>query len=128
MSTRDLLGFFIAPIALIFTGWAIKEHALWSTLASATVPWFCTALALAMLVVGSTCTLLQCSPARIPAGRAAAVAAVVLVAIGVGLGVDAVAYNGARDLVASIGEWLGFAVLLGVVFWLPRVSPAESLT
>ncbi len=128
MTARDIAAFVLIPLVLLVAAWVIKMFPLWSFLGNATVPWFCTALALAMLIVGVTCILLRCLPDAIPARHAALVVTGILVVIGIGLAVDGFAYEEADDWLASIGEWSGFAVILVGVFWLPRLrAPAPGV-
>ncbi|MEM6749413.1 MAG: hypothetical protein AAGA57_09180 [Planctomycetota bacterium] len=126
MTTRHIAGFFLIPLVLLVAAGAINALSLWSFLGNLAVPWFCTALAIAVMVLGVTCLLLQRPPSTIPARRAALVVAAVLVILGVGFIVDAFAYARPADWLASAGEWVGFAVILAGVFWLPRLPNPPS--
>lgn len=130
MTMRDIAGFILIPLVLLIAAGAINALSLWSVLGNFTVPWFCTALALAVLIVGTTCVLLQCPPSAIPAHHARLVIAAVLLIIGIGLAVDMFAYSEyeSADRLASVGEWVGFAVILIGAFWLPRLRVPASET
>lgn len=126
MTARHIVGFVLIPLVLLIAAWTIKTFAVWSFLGNLTVPWFCTALVIAVLVVAVTCLLLERPPAAVPAHHAVLVVVAVLLIIGVGLIVDMFAYGKPNDLLASIGGWIGFAVILSGVFWLPRVRDKAS--
>ena len=122
MQMRDAAGLFLIALALLAAATVINLLSLWSFLGNLTVPWICTSLAIAILIVGATCVLLRCAPSDVPARHAALIPAAVLLILGVGLIVDLLAYAVPEDWLASVGEWIGFAVILVGAFWLPRVG------
>lgn len=126
MTTREIAGFVLIPLVLLIAAGTINALSLWSFLGNFTVPWFCTALALAVLIVGVTCLLTQRPPSSIPTRHAALVVAAVLLIFGIGFIVDMIAYDESADWLASVGEWVGFAVILVGAFWLPRLRAPAS--
>ncbi|MEO0586168.1 MAG: hypothetical protein AAF078_00860 [Planctomycetota bacterium] len=121
MTTRHVAGFVLIPLALLGAASAVNALALWSLLGNFVIPWFCTAVAIATLIVGVTCLLSQSPPSAIPARVAVFVVIAVLLILGIGFVIDLIAYAQPGDWLASLGEWVGFAVILTGAFWLTRV-------
>ena len=121
MATRDVVGFLLFPLVLLFAAWLIEERGLWDQLANSTVPWFCSALAIAVVLLGVTCLVVRRVPSELPTHLAVAVVAVTLVVFAVGMVIDSRRF-GRLDWLASFGRWAGFAVLLGGVFGFPLVK------
>ena len=128
MTPRLIAGFFLISLALLLAASSIGQFSLWSRLGNATVPWFCTSLALAVLIVGVTCLLLERPPSAIPVRHSVFVTIVVSVLLGIGLVLDGIAYGTLPDRLATVGEWLGFVAILAGAFWLPRLRTSESGT
>ena len=127
MSTRDTIFFLLAPLVLIITAALINSFQLWSFLGNYTVGWLCSALALALLIVAATARLAGTSPASIPRPGMLVAMTGTSAAVGIGMLIDSFAYGIPPDWPASIGEWIGFTLILGVSFWLPRVPPDSKL-
>lgn len=127
MKSNEWAYFILLPLLLLITACAIHTCRLWSYLANFTVPWFCSALALALLILGVSCFLLQCTPAQIPLLRVRQIILAILLILGLGLIVDLFAYGESRDWLASIGEWVGFMVILLGVFKLPRTQDKTNI-
>ena len=125
MATRDIVGFLLFPLALLLSAWLIEERGLWDQLANTTVPWFCSALAIAVLLLGVTCLSVRRAPSELPKQLVVAVIAVTLAVFAVGVVIDSRQF-GTLDWLASFGSWVGFAVLLVGVFVLPRWIPRRS--
>ena len=120
-----LISFVLLPLLLLFLGWAIQEGMLWSDAANHTVPWFCTAVALAQVTVGIV-TGLRGQPGRLPL-RARVLTIVILNAIlAVGCLVDAQYYSNPDDLVPALLEVLGFTVILTGLFALHGSGRSEA--
>jgi len=126
MNTRELLGFTIIPIGLLIAAIAINSLSLWSFLGNLTVPWLCTALAISLLIAGSTSLLSHCRLAEIPAPVAVLVVLGVALVVGIGLLVDLFAYELTEDWLATLGEWFGFLGILAGVFVIPRLAAKPS--
>lgn len=86
------------------------------------MPWLCTAIAVAVLILGTTCVVIQCQPSSIPKSIAFRLVVGVLTIFGIGMIVDWFSYNVPDDWLASVGEWIGFAIILSTVFTLPYVG------
>jgi uncharacterized membrane protein YdcZ (DUF606 family) len=65
--------------------------------------------------------LVQSPPRDIPLAAAALVYAAVVGVVGVGMVIDAFTFDELDSLPASLGEWVGFAVILAVLFLAPRL-------
>lgn len=126
MNWKQTIGLVCVAVGLLIAAAAIDVYELWSVLSNCTVPWFCSALAIALLVMAGTCFLTNAAPAEIPKSRVEA--AIVGPSVGVGLGmlVDAATYGTAGDWGGSIAEWAAFTVMLGVVFWIPRINKTNN--
>lgn len=113
--TSIALGLLIAAVL-------INNFKLWSLLGNFTVPWLCSSLAIAMLLVAMVSALTGYSPATIPVSRVLVVIVGTSVAVGIGMLVDAFSYSVPRDWAGSLAEWAGFMMIVIVVFWIPRES------
>ncbi|HEU4396065.1 MAG TPA: hypothetical protein VFS92_10905 [Planctomycetota bacterium] len=125
MSRSPGLALAAIAAALVFTGWAIRGGLLWSTGGSTTVPWLCTALALALLVAAATGALCGRPLREIPLGVRLTVAGVASVVLGAGLIVDAVGYGLHDDWMPTAAEWAGFTVLVLLALLLPNARRCE---
>lgn len=120
MSASDKFGIPAAALCLLVASAVIQEYSLWSTLGNYTVPWFCTVLAIAFLIVLSTAMVCGSEISRIPPSRVLVTCIVSSLAVGIGMFVDAEAYVSDPEWMVSAGEWFGFTAILAMVFWLPR--------
>ena len=126
MKTRDVLGFVLVPLVLLVAAWMINTFQLWDFLANMTLPWFCTAVAVSVLLLGAVCVVLEVSPTAVP-GRVAVMVVVGTMAIfGAGMVVDFLFYVRPDDWAASVGGWIGFGAVLGGVFTLPQLRPRSA--
>ena len=122
MRPKDISALIGTAIVLISAAGITQAYQLWSFLANYTVPWFCDALAISLLLVVLTAVLAGTSAADIPISRVLVVIAGSSIVVGVGMLLDSVSYTILPDWTASIGEWLGFTIMLIVVFWIPRTK------
>ncbi len=113
--TSIALGLLVAAVS-------INNFKLWSLLGNFTVPWFCSSLAIAMLLVAMVSALTGYPPATIPVSRVLVAIVGTSVAVGVGMLVDAFSYIVPKDWAGSLAEWVGFMMIVIVVFWIPRES------
>jgi hypothetical protein len=123
---RMVIAVVLVSAALIAVGWMVGTNMLWRTVADLTVPWLCSALALALLIVGAVSAICDRSPASIPRNAALLTYLGVVVVLGTGIAVDAAVYRGWTGLFSSLAEWLGFAVILLGCFWIPRLGSGEA--
>ena len=124
-------GLALAAIAgvLVFAGQSVAAAQLWSTASNFTVPWLCTALAIALLVAAGTEALRGCPLREVPLGVRVAAGAVASVVLAVGLLVDIASYGAREDGFATLAEWTGFSALLAFVLLLPgrpTAAPASQ--
>jgi|GEM_PF-4464860 len=121
MKISELVGFLGTAIALLIAA-VIRAFSLWSFLGNMTVPWFCAAVAVALLLVLMTAVLSGSSPRNIPMGYALVVIIGTSVILFLGMVIDAIAYHAsARLLPVSAAEWLAFTIILAAIFWMPRI-------
>ena len=126
MALRNPLIGVAAALGLLLSALIIQRFQLWSALASYTVPWFCSTVAIALLLVTMTSWLSGCTPAQIPISRAATVVVGVALATGVGMLLDGISYGSRSDYASSIGEAIGFVAVTAVLFWIPRTEGTTS--
>jgi hypothetical protein len=125
MQTRDIVGFILVPVVLLAAAWLISDYQLWNPVASLTIPWFCTALALALLVLGATCLIVGAAPAAVPMKAALVIYGVTVIVVAVGLVVDGLDDLDGGTALTSLVEWVGFSLILLAVFMAPRLGPSE---
>lgn len=106
----------VALVVLLFgAALVIQEHSLWSRIANFTVPWFCSALALALLIVLLVSGLRGQKPSELPwlavIGTVLGVGAVLFA----GIEVDDATYPLGRHIEGTRWEMAGFVgILLGL--------------
>ncbi|BCX46972.1 hypothetical protein HAHE_08800 [Haloferula helveola] len=125
MPIRESVTLLAASGLLLVAAAVTSDFSLWSDPANETVPWFCGALAIALLIVTLTSALTGCRVGELPRSRVLGVAIGVPLILGIGLVVDAISYGFTDDRVTIIGEWLGFTVILIGLLWLPRLRPRD---
>ena len=122
MNFREILGLLAAAVVLLLAAAIVDACQLWSFLGNCTVPWFCSVLAVGLAIVVLTSLLTGKPPATIPHIRAAMVVLVSSVVVGAGMLIDGLSYapRPPNDWTGSLGEWVGFTLVLAVLFWIPR--------
>ena len=68
MKAKDLFGLIAAAVTLLAAAGVTHACGLWGFVGNYTVPWFCGALAVAVLILAVTALLAGTSPVDIPAG------------------------------------------------------------
>ncbi len=126
MKTQDTVALLITAVALLVAAGVTHEYALWGSAGTYTVPWFCGALAVALLVLILTATLTGCTPGTIPLSRMLVMLIGTSSIVGIGMIVDTLSYGMSGDWTGIIGEWAGFTVMLAALFWVPRFGPERS--
>lgn len=116
MTTPRLLGHLFLPVVFLAAARCIREDRSWSSAAAPTIVWLCSAIAVALAVVGATALIAHDAAGRIPRRAGVLTATVVIGVAGIGLLVDN--WN-ALDTAAfriAAAEWLGFATILAALF------------
>ena len=122
MNLRQTFALLALAVALLLAAVLIRSLALWSALANHTVPWFCSALAIAVLLVVLASLLTGRQPGKIPPAVAWWVTGGTSAALGIGMIIDAQNYQIAlRDAGASIAEWAGITAIVGSLFILSQL-------
>lgn len=129
MPFQQLILQIAVALALLLMGWLINVAMLWSALSNFALPWLCTAIGLALLLQTGVAAVRGDSPKDVPFKVARGVIVVVLAFYIVGLILDGWAYGAfgpdnhhQLDWAVSLGEWVGFALLLTGVFALPKMG------
>lgn len=126
MNWKQTFGLVCVALVLLIAAAVTDVYQLWSVLGNCTVPWFCGALSIALLLMSGTCLLTNAEPGAIPKSRVEAVIIGSSAGVGLGMLVDSVSYGPLGDWGGSLGEWAAFTVMLGVVFWIPRINSAND--
>ncbi len=126
MDHQRLVGFVLTPIVLLAIAWLIRTGSLWTSAGSTVLPWLCTALSLALAIVGATCALLSVKPSQIPLPTAACVIGSIMIVYAAGIIVDESSLQLKGDLLELGAEWLGFGAMLAGAFFLPRTMDDAS--
>ena len=122
MNWRQVALLLFAALLLLTASVLINAFNLWSLVGNYTIPWFCSAMAIGICIVCITCLLTENSISSIPISCVAAIVIATSVISGVGMLVDELTYVCPKDWMASIGEWLGFTIILIILFWIPRLT------
>ena len=105
----------LTALLLLVAAWLIESYSLWSRINNFTVPWFCSSLALALLIVLVVCGLRGQAPSELPwlvVVSTFLVTAVILVA---GMEIDSDKYE-LSGVAGSRWELAGFlGMLLGLL-------------
>ncbi len=120
MKFTNALGLVLVAAALLLAAWLTRSFALWGTVANYTVPWLCSAIAIAILIVDAVCVLSQADPGALPTSRAVWTWILVMAVFGVGLIVDYYTFPTETGWKAAAAEWIGFGVILAGAFWATR--------
>lgn len=122
MTIQSVLGFTLLSFLLLLAGLFVGQARVWSVGADPTIAWFCSAAAIALIVVGATSLLCQTAPGRIPRRSSLLVWITVVIIVGAGLFIDGWDKRTTFAFRVGIAQWLGFAALLFVLFEVPRAS------
>lgn len=114
-----VVGLLIVVVLLLGSAWLIYEDKLWSQTANLTVPWFCSALALGLLIVLIVCGLRGQGPAELPWIVIAGTVVVTGAVLAVGCEIDNQTYT-TSGIVGTRWELAGFVVLLLGLFMVAR--------
>ena len=122
MKLLDLLNYVIVAVVLLALGWVIKKAELWNFYNTLSVPYLCSAIALALMLVAVTALIYQKPVSEIPIIIGAIVGGVVIVLMGILVFVNSWNNWGSQLFWTSIAEWLGASVILVMAFVLPRLK------
>ena len=145
MKTKDALAYFLVVLAWILLAAAISHLDLWSAVCNWTIPWLCSALALALLIIFTMNVVTGTSVSQM---RLSAVLIVYVVVVLVGAGgiavdnfsmptVDQFSISTADSLdilqewntdrfVESLLEWIGLSLILLVLLLVPRFKKSDK--
>ena len=110
-----LICFVLLPAVLLGLSWAIHAGSLWSSSGNHTLSWFCTAVALAQVIVGMTSLLAGGNGAPSTRSRTAVVIGIAVI-LGIGTFVDDKYYSDSSDWLVTLLEIVGFTVVLSGLF------------
>ena len=133
MKTNKTLGYFLAVVGWILLTFAISQQALWSAVCNWTIPWFCSALALALLIIFTMHVISGIPPYQMKLSAVLLVYALVVIIGAASIAVDNSAmptvddFNVTQEWNApryfeSLLEWIGFSLILLVLLLVPRLK------
>jgi uncharacterized membrane protein HdeD (DUF308 family) len=126
MDRNTLFAWTLVPLGLLAAAYLIGTAHLWSHTGNYTLPWFCTTLAVCLLLVGGLCLLCDATPDRIPIAAASLFFGGAVMVVGVGMLIHAMVYEVKNDWLASFGEWFGFGAILAGVMFVPRMRDTST--
>ena len=126
MRINDIIGFVLIPTALFLGAWVLKYAAIASSVLTATLPWICVMVGIVLLLLGATCLILQKPPAELPLTPTLMVCIVASLGLLFGLFVDVHYYYPEADKGEVLIEWLGVTLILGVLFFAPRMRSSGA--
>ena len=122
MKLTTVLSYALLPLVLLVIAWAVRTQFLWSSVARQTVPWFCSALALAVAVVGAVAVASGRPPSEMTRRAVLLVYVPVVLLLAGKLILDGWGEWENDPFILSAAEWLGFSILLLIVFVVPRLK------
>ena len=122
MKLLDLLNYVIVAVVLLAIGWVIKKAELWSFYSTLSVPYLCSVIAVALMIVAATAVIYQKPVSEIPGIVGAIIGGVVIVLMGMLIFVNSWNNWGSQLFFTSILEWLGASAILVLAFVLPRLK------
>lgn len=128
MKTRDALGYFLAAVGFILLGAVISELDLWGVVCNWTVPWFCSAMALVLLIIFSISVVTGTSPSETRLVTILLVYLAVVLIGAAGIAVDTFSFMrewSTSLYLESLLEWIGLSVMLLVLLLAPRLRKSD---
>jgi len=126
MKVADILGFVLIPMALFLAAWVMKHAPIASLLLTATLPWICVMFGIVLLILGATCLMLQKPPPELPLIPALSICVATSLGLLAGLLVDVHYYYPEARQGELLIEWLGFTMMLCIVFLVPRIRASGA--
>ena len=124
MKVQEIIGYCLFPLICVTVAVAISQYELWSVIGNYTIPWFCSAIAVAQIVVGVVCILSQRPACEIPTRVSTTVTVLAALGLCFGYFVDHSLYFPKAQLWMHLSEALGFSLILGLCFWFPKTRSA----
>ena len=133
MKTKDTLAYFLAVVAWILLAVAISGLDLWSSVSNWTIPWFCSALALALLIIFTMNVVSGTPPSQMKLSVILLVYGVIVLIGTAGIAFDNFSMPTFDDFgvvqkwntdrfVESLVEWSGLSLILLVLLLVPRLN------
>ena len=126
MKVTDIIGFVFIPTALFLAAWVMEHAAIASSVLTATLPWICVMVGIVLLILAATCLMLQKPPAELPLIPALSICVATSLGLLVGLFVDVHYYYPEAQKGELLIEWLGFTLILCIVFLVPRIRSSGA--
>ena len=121
MKDSEIIGLALVSTALFVAAWVMNTVTIASSLLSATLPWICTMIGIVLLILGATCLILQRSPSQVPLRVAVTICAATSLGLLVGMFVDLHYFYPDAEIGVDLIEWIGFTLILCMVFFVPRI-------
>ena len=122
MKIANTLGYFLLIVLLIVLGPVIQRGQLWTSACNWTIPWLCSAMALALCIVFLSCLLSGEELAKLNKKYLLFIYVPIVLVAGAGIAVDNYSRGslGTDEFFVCMAEWLGFAVILLTFIMAPR--------
>jgi hypothetical protein len=122
MNWRQVTLLLFAALLFLAASVLINAFNLWSLVGNYTIPWFCSAMAIGICIVCITCLLTENPVSSIPVSCVIVIVIAISIISGIGMIVDELIYVYPKGWIASISEWLGFTVILIILFLIPKLT------
>ncbi len=137
MKTKNTLAYFLAVVGWILLAVAISRFDLWSAVCNWTIPWLCSALALALLIIFTMNVVTGRSPSQMRLSAVLVVYVVVVLVGAAGIVLDNFSFTtpeafgpgqGWSDdrFIESLLEWIALSLILLVLLLVPRLRKRGS--
>jgi len=120
MNWRHIALMLLSALLFLTASVLISSLNLWSFLGNYTMPWLCTVMAICICIVSITSLLSDAPLSSLPISCVTVIVIATSIILALGLFVDGISYAFPKDSIGSIGEWLGFTIILLILFWIPR--------
>ncbi len=121
MRIVEIIGLVLVPTALFVAAWLMNKITIASSVFSATLPWICTMIGIVLLILAATCLILQKPPGQLPLSAALTICVATSLGLLAGMFVDLHYYYPEAEIGADLMEWVGFTLILCIVFFVPRI-------
>ena len=122
MTLTRLLGFVLLPLSLFIATMLVRYYGIGGHVLTATLPWICAMLGIAVLFHGVTCLLVGRGPAQLPRWFAVTVFLFASLGLAFGLTVDYLLFFSSSGIAEPLAEWFGFSLIFAFVVFLPRLT------
>ena len=122
MNWRQMALLLFTALLFLAASVLINVFNLWSLVGNYTIPWFCSAMSIGICIVCITCLMTESPVSSTPISCVIVIVTAISIILGIGMIVDELIYVYPKCWIASISEWLGFTVILIILFLIPKLT------